>query len=172
LPDFDPTTNGHPKSNGRPGGASKTPAPRRGGGILLMAMVSAMTGLNLMLGGVVGGLVGALTDAGDSLPALVALGAGLGGAMGVYFGVRVALRLGGSSGINSARALTGWGLAGLLGSVALAATVASPLTPIIAILLPGLTAALGDRYATRKHLLATGQLKPKAKVREQEEASE
>ena len=172
MPDFDPTTNGHPQSNGQKGGASKPAAPRRGGGILLMALVSAMTGLNLMLGGAVGAIVGAITDAGDSVPALVALGAGLGGAIGVYFGVRVALRLGGSSGIASAKWLTGWGLGGLLASVALAATVASPLTPIIAILLPGLTATLGDRYATKRHLVATGQLKPKAKVREQEEASE
>lgn len=172
MPDFDPTTNGHPLSNGQKGGASKPASPRRGGGILLMALVSAMTGLNLMLGGGVGGVVGAITDAGDSLPALVALGAGLGGAIGVYFGVRVALRLGGSSGISSFKWLTGWGLAGLLASVALAATVASPLTPIIAILLPGVSAALGDRYAVKRHLAATGQLKPKPKVREQEEASE
>jgi hypothetical protein len=137
-----------------------------------MALVSAMTGLNLMLGGGLGFLVGALTDAGDTTPALVVLGAGLGAATGVFFGVRVALGFGGSSGISSQRWLTGWGLAGLVGSVALAATVASPLTPIIAILLPGLAAALGDRYATRRHLAATGQLKPRTKIREQEEASE
>lgn len=131
-----------------------------------------MTGLNLMLGGGIGGVVGALTNAGDSLPALVALGAGLGGAVGVFFGVRVALRFGGSSGISSQRWLTGWGFAGLVGSVALAATVRSPLTPIMAILLPGLAAAMGDRYAVKKHLAATGQAKPKQKVREQEEAPE
>lgn len=172
MPDFDPTTNGHPQSNGHLGPKPSTPAPRRGGAILLMALVSAMTGLNLMLGGGVGGVVGALTDAGDSLPALVALGAGLGGAIGVFFGVRVALRFGGGSGISSAKWLTGWGFAGLVGSVALAALVASPLTPIIAILLPGLAAALGDRYAVKKDLAATGQAKPKPKVREQEEAPE
>jgi hypothetical protein len=172
LPDFDPTTNGHPLSNGQKDGPSRPAAPRRGGGILLMALVSAMTGLNLMLGGGLGFLVATLTDAEDILPALVALGAGLGAAIGVFFGVRVALGFGGSSGLSSQRWLTGWGLAGLVGSIALAAAVASPLTPIIAILLPGLAAALGDRFATKKHLAATGQLKPKPKVREQEEASE
>ena len=172
MPDFDPTTNGHPQSNGHLGPKSSTPAPRRGGAILLMALVSAMTGLNLMLGGGIGGIVGALTDAGDTLPALVALGAGVGAAIGVFFGVRVALRFGGSSGISSAKWLTAWGFAGLVGSIALAALVASPLTPIIAILLPGLAAALGDRYAVKKHLASTGEAKPKPKVREQEEAPE
>ena len=135
-----------------------------------MALVSAMTGLNLMLGGGIGGVVGALTDAGDALPALVALGAGLGAAIGVFFGVRVALRFGGSSGISSTKWLTAWGFAGLVGSIALAATVASPLTPVIAILLPGVSSALGDRFSVKKHLAATGQAKPKASVKEQEEA--
>ncbi len=172
MPDFDPTTNGHPRSNGHLGPKASTSTPRRGGAILLMALVSAMTGLNLMLGGGIGGIVGALTDAGDTLPALVVLGAGLGAAVGVFFGVRVALRFGGSSGISSAKWLTAWGFAGLVGSIALAALVASPLTPIICILLPGLAAALGDRYAVKKHLAATGQAKPKPKVREQEEAPE
>jgi hypothetical protein len=165
LPDFDPKTNGH-KAPPPP------PPPRRGGGILLLALVSAFTGLNLLIGGAIGAIVGSATNSGDVVPALVALGAGLGGAVGVYFGVRVCVRLGGSSGVASVRWLTAWGLAGLLGSIALAATVASPLTPIIAILLPGIAAALGDRYATKKHLAATGQGKPKPKLREQEEASE
>ncbi len=170
----DPSTNGHfdPNTNGHKTSSPNPAIPRRGGGVLLMAMVSAMTGLNLMLGGAVGGVVGALTDAGDTLPALVALGAGLGGAIGVYFGVRVALRFGGSSGISSFKWLTAWGFAGLVGSIALAAVFVSPLTPVVAIILPGLAAALGDRYATKKHLAATGQAKPKAKLREQEEASE
>ncbi|HEU4868239.1 MAG TPA: hypothetical protein VFV09_10980 [Actinomycetota bacterium] len=172
MPDFDPTTNGHPKSNGQAGGKSSASGPRRGGGILLMAVVSAMTGLNLMLGGGLGFVVGALTDAGDATPALVVLGAGLGAAAGVFFGVRVALGFGGSSGISSQKWLTAWGFAGLVGSIALAALVASPLTPIICILLPGLAAALGDRYSVKKHLAATGQAKPKPKVREQEEAPE
>jgi hypothetical protein len=163
LPEFDPKTNGHK-------GPPPPPPPRRGGGILLMALVSAFTGLNLLLGGAIGFIVGYVTNAGDVVPALVALGAGLGGAVGVFFGVRVCVRLGGSSGVASPRWLTAWGLAGLLGSVALAAWVASPLTPIMAILLPGIAAALGDRYATKKHLATTGRRKPK--LREQEEASE
>ncbi|CAN5822591.1 hypothetical protein BH23ACT12_BH23ACT12_02450 [soil metagenome] len=170
MSDFDPTSNGRPVANGSKPSSAPAPGPRRGGAILLMALVSAMTGLNLMLGGGIGGVVGAVTNAGDALPALVVLGAGLGGLIGVIFGVRVALRFGGSSGISSVKWLTGWGLAGLLGSIALAATVASPLTPILAILLPGLAAALGDRYSINKHLAATGQKGPKPKVREQEEA--
>lgn len=137
-----------------------------------MALVSALTGLNLMLGGGIGGVVGAMTGAGDALPALVVLGAGLGAAVGVFFGVRVALRFGGSSGMSSPAWLTGWALAGLVGSIALAATLQSPLTPILAILLPGLAAALGDRYTVKKHLAATGQVKARPKVREQEEAPE
>lgn len=172
MPDFDPTTNGHLVSNGRKPGTAKPDAPRRGGAVLLMALVSAMTGLNLMLGGGLGFLVGALTDAGETSPALVALGAGLGAAIGVFFGVRVALGFGGSSGMSSLKWLTGWGLGGLVGSIALAATLQSPLTPILAILLPGLAAALGDRLTVKKHLAATGQDKPGQKAREHEEAPE
>lgn len=140
--------------------------------MLLLTLVSALTGLNLMLGAMVGAIVGAATEAGDATPALAAVGAGLGGAIGVILGVRVALRLGGASGSSSARWLTGWGMAGLVGSIALAAFLASPFTPIIAIVLPGLAALLGDRFAAKKALARSGEATRKPKLREQEEASE
>ena len=150
MPEFDPRTNGHRLKS------ESTPVPRRGGGVLLLALVSALTGLNLLIGAGVGAIVGAVTDADDLTPALAAIGAGLGGAVGVAVGVKVTLRLGGSSGVSSARWLTAWGIAGLVGSIALAATLVTPLTPILAILLPGLAALLGDRYAAKKHIARHG----------------
>ena len=165
MPEFDPQTNGH-----RLRAEASSQLPRRGGGVLLLTLISALTGLNLMLGAAVGAIVGAVTDAGDATPALAAVGAGLGGAIGVVLGVRVALRLGGSSGCSSARWLTGWGLGGLVGSVALAAFMAGPFTPIVAILLPGLAALLGDRYSARRALERSGRAPGKQKLREQEEA--
>ncbi len=165
MPEFDPKVNGHRLR-------SVIPASPAGGGVLLLALVSAFTGLNMMIGAGVGGIVGTVTNAGDVTAALAAIGAGLGGAIGVALGVRVTLRLGGSSGVTSARRLTGWGVAGLVGSIALAATLASAFTPIIAILLPGLAALLADRYAAKRHLALSGSPPPKVGLREQEEASE
>ena len=106
-----------------------TSRPRRGGGILLMAVVSAMTGLNLMLGGGLGFVVGSLTDAGDTTPALVVLGAGLGAATGVFFGVRVALGFGGSSGISSAPRMPPSAVDSALGLARNASTFSASIEP-------------------------------------------
>lgn len=167
MPEFDPKANGHRLRTG-----ATESLPRRGGGVLLLTLVSALTGLNLMLGAGVGAIVAAVTGAGDATPALAAAGAGLGGAIGVLLGVRVALRFGGSSGCSSVRWLTGWGLGGLVGSIALAANLASPFTPIVAIVLPGVTALIGDRYSAKKVLALSGRDTRKRKLREQETAGD
>ena len=162
MPEFDPKVNGHRIK------AQPPPPPRRGSGVLLLTLVSALTGLNMMIGAGIGAIVGGVTRAGQVTAALAAIGAGLGGAIGVALGVRVAQRVGGSSGRSSARWLTGWGIAGLIGSIALAATVTSPILPIIAILLPGLLALLGDRFAVKREMARTGQRPEKVKLRDQE----
>ena len=161
MPDFDPKANGHRIK------AQPSP-PRRGSGVLLLTLVSALTGLNMMIGAGIGAIVGGITNAGEVTAALAAIGAGLGGAIGVAIGVRVALRVGGSSGVSTARSLTGWGIAGLIASIALAATLTSPFLPIIAILLPGLLALVGDRFAVKRQLARTGRRSAKVKLRDQE----
>lgn len=147
MPDFDPRANGHRLRSG------DKPAAPRGSGVLLVMMVSALTGLNLLIGAGLGVIVGSAVRGEDPAPpALVVIGAGMGGAMGVWLGVRVALHYGGAGGFASTRWLTAWGLAGLVGSIALAGLVASPFTPIVAVTLPGLAALAGDRFITRRRV--------------------
>lgn len=134
-----------------------------------MALVSAITGLNLLLGAGVGTVVGSLFGFQEAeLAPLMLIGAGLGGAIGVHLGARVAFRNGGVSGAASERQITLWGLAGLVGSIALAALVSSPFTPILAIALPGLMAVLGDRTAAKREMAKRGTAPVKRKLREQE----
>lgn len=168
MPDFDPSQNGHRVRAQQ----QQIAESRRGGAVLLVTLVSALTGLNMMIGGAIGAIVGTVTKAGEATAAVAAVGAGIGGGIGVFLGVRVALRLGGSGGVASARALTAWGLVGLVGSVALAATVATVFTPFAAILLPGLAVVLGDRIATKRKLARAGQKAEKVKLRDQEKAAE
>ena len=168
MPDFDPSQNGHRVRAQQ----QQLAESRRGGAVLLVTLVSALTGLNMMIGGALGAIVGGIAEAGETTPALAAVGAGVGGGIGVFLGVRVAMRLGGSGGAASVRALTLWGLVGLVGSVALAATVATIFTPFAAILLPGLAVVLGDRVATKRELARTGRKPPKTKLRDQEKAAE
>lgn len=169
MPDsrFDPFTNGHRRStnghgasthgHGRPGNGhgreSPEPeaAPSNGRGVLLVAIVSAMTGLNLMLGAGVGLLIAQpIGLRGDSAGILMLVAAALGGILGVIFGVRVAHRFGGTGEGARARILAVIaGLLGLVGAVAVASTSGIPFAPIIAVMLPGIGAWLGDRAAER-----------------------
>lgn len=168
MPDFDPSQNGHRIKSQQ----HQIAESRRGGAVLLVTLVSALTGLNMMIGGALGAIVGGITKAGEATAALAAAGAGIGGGIGVFLGVRVAVRLGGAGGAASVRALTLWGVAGLVGSVALAATVATVFTPFAAILLPGLAVVLGDRVATKRELARRGHKPQKVKLRDQENAAD
>ena len=126
--------------------------PRSGQGILMVTLVSALTGLNLMIGGAVGTLLAfllGLRERAVGVPVL--LGAAVGGAVGVWLGVKVAARFGGASGGRKAfRWALGGGLAGLVAAVALSALRAGAFVPIVAILLPGIGAWFADRLAVRK----------------------
>lgn len=115
----------------------------------MVTLVSALTGLGLMLGAVAGTVIAvSLGVRGSSLKVPVALAAGLGGILGVILGERVAHRFSGGPQSGKARiwAVSG-GLAGLVGAVALAGLARFPFVPILSIMLPGIGAWIGDRAA-------------------------
>lgn len=145
MSEFDPSTNGH-KSEPKP----TVVGEGSGRGVLLVTIVSAMTGLNLMLGAGVGMIAIPLGLKEASLGVVMVTAAGLGGLLGVIFGVRVAHRFGGTGQGDRARiaAVVG-GIAGLVGAVALAGLANIPFVPILAVMLPGIGAWLGDRFAGR-----------------------
>ena len=147
MPDFDPSRNGHPTA-----AAKEAPPPRSGQGVLMVTLVSALTGFNLMIGGGVGALLAVpLGLRGSAVGVPVIVGAALGGAIGVWLGVKIAARFGGASGGRRAFvwAVTG-GLVGLCGAVALASLRINTIMPVLAVLLPGVGAWFGDRFASRK----------------------
>ncbi|MGQ0679714.1 MAG: hypothetical protein ACT4OM_08700 [Actinomycetota bacterium] len=142
---FDPSANGHKAA------PADRPAVSSGRGVVMVASVCALTGLNLMLGAGLGMLFG--VPLGLKAPAIgisIALLAALGGALGVVFGVSVAHRFGAAAGGTQAR---NWGVAGgilgLVGAVAVSSVRNFPFGPVLAVLLPGLGAWLGDRLAGR-----------------------
>lgn len=118
----------------------------------MVTLVSALTGLNLMIGAGLGTLMAVpfgLRGSAAGLPLLVL--AAIGGAVGVWLGVKVAVRFGGASGKpKGTRWATVAGIAGLLCAVVLSAFQVGVFVPIVAVLLPGFAAWLGDRLATRK----------------------
>jgi hypothetical protein len=146
LPDFDPSGNGHRIA------AEKAPLPRSGQGVLMVTLVSALTGFNLMIGGGVGALLAVpIGLRGSAVGVPLVVGAAFGGAIGVWLGVKVAARFGGTSGGRKAFvwAVAG-GLAGLCAAVALASFRINTFLPVLAVLLPGIGAWLGDRLGSRK----------------------
>jgi hypothetical protein len=145
-PRFDPSTNGHRSP------AKKALPPAGGPGVLMVTIVSAMTGFNLMIGGGVGALLALpLGVRGNAVGVPVVLCAAAGGIVGVWLGVKLAARFGGGSEERTARRLaTAGGLVGLVGAVALASARVNTFVPIVAIMLPGVGAWLGDRLAARK----------------------
>lgn len=145
MPEFDPAVNGH-----RLGGEELPPLPPRGRGVMLLVMVSGMTALNLVFGSMVGAIIGAAMGLEDrSLQNVFMTGAGVGACAGVWFGIKVGTRFGGTSGLAGQKRLFAYGMAGLLLAMPLAALVASPFIPLIAIMLPGIGAVVGDVLATR-----------------------
>lgn len=146
MSEFDPATNGH-----KPGPKPAVVRESSGRGVLLVTIVSAMTGLNLMLGAGVGGLIAIPLGLKEgSLGVIMVTATGFGGLLGVIFGVRVAHRFGGTGqGARARIAAVAGGIAGLVGAVALAGLAKIPFTPILAIMLPGIGAWLGDRLAGR-----------------------
>jgi hypothetical protein len=145
-PKFDPSTNGH-RSPGK-----KEPPPAGGQGVLMVTLVSAMTGFNLMIGAGVGALLALLLGLrGNAVGVPVVLAAAAGGILGVWLGVKVAASFGGATEGRMARKLaTAGGLVGLVAAVALASARVITLAPVLAIILPGVGAWLGDRLAARR----------------------
>ncbi len=154
--------------------------PPRGRGVMLLVMVSGMTALNLVLGSMIGAVVGAAMGLEDkALQNVFMTGAGLGAVAGVWFGIKAGTRFGGTSGQAGQRRLFAHGMVGLLLAMALAALVASPFIPLLAIMLPGVGAVVGDVLATRPLYAAHAERNKKAReaeeaqqAREREEAEE
>lgn len=167
MPEINPTANGYRLS----AGDELPDLPPRGRGVMLLVMVSGMTALNLVFGSMVGAVIGAGLSLEDrALQNVFMTGAGLGSVAGVWFGIKVGTRFGGTSGQAGQRRLFAHGLAGLLLALALAALVASPFIPLLAIMLPGVAAVIGDVLATRPLYAAHADRNKKA--REAEEAQE
>jgi hypothetical protein len=118
----------------------------------MVTLVSAMTGFNLMIGAGVGALLALLLGLrGNAVGVPVVLAAAAGGILGVWLGVKVAARFGGATEGRMARKLaTAGGLVGLVAAVALASARVITLAPVLAIILPGVGAWLGDRLAARR----------------------
>ena len=145
MPNFDPTSNGHrlvkSSSTSEPGSA----------GVVLLAIVSAFTGLSLLTGATAGALVAAILRLkGSAFITPVAIGSGVAAGVGVWLGVRVSERFARRS-ANAGRLWpTVGGLAGLVAAVAIASRGLGPWAPFVVILLPGLGALLGDTSAGRR----------------------
>jgi hypothetical protein len=161
-----PSTNGYDAPAGPPGRVARPdgnghPAPltagpglapaARGRWIVPLGVVSAATGMLLLAGAFVGTALGRMAGLEDLMllgPASV--GAMVGGLAGIWAGSWVAIRL--SGGDRSGR----WALMGLCGTAAMVGGVAlafgaaksgfSPLG-VLALLSPGIGAAVGDRIA-------------------------
>jgi hypothetical protein len=118
----------------------------------MVTVVSAMTGFNLTIGGAVGALLAVLLGIkGNAVGVPVVLAAAVGGILGVWLGVKVAARFGGATEGRAARKLaTIGGVVGLAAAVALASARVNTLAPVLAIMLPGVGALLGDRLAARR----------------------
>jgi uncharacterized membrane protein len=145
LPNFDPTSNGHRlvKSSGtsEPGG----------GGVVLLAIVSAFTGLSLLAGATAGAVVAAILGLkGSAFITPVAIGSGVAAGVGVWLGVRISERFASRSANKGRLWPTVGGLAGLVAAVAMASRGLGPWAPFVVILLPGLGALLGDTSAGRR----------------------
>jgi uncharacterized membrane protein len=147
LPDFDPTSNGH-----RLVKSSDRTESRNSGGVLLVAIVSALTGLSLLMGATAGALIAAVLGLkGQTFITPVVVASGLAAGVGVWVGIRVFDRF-----VTRSRPGRGqvWptvgGVVGLVAAVAIASKGLGPLAPIIVILLPGLGALLGERASQRR----------------------
>jgi hypothetical protein len=145
-PRFDPSTNGHRRPD------KKVVPPSGGQGVLMVTVVSAMTGFNLMIGAGVGAVLALpLGLRGNGVGVPLVLGAAAGGILGVWLGVKVAARFGGATegrGTHKLAALGG--LVGLAAAVALAGARVNTLAPVLAIMLPGVGAWLGDRFSQHR----------------------
>lgn len=118
----------------------------------MVTVVSATTGFNLTIGGAVGALLALLLGIkGNAVGVPVVLAAAVGGILGVWLGVKVAARFGGATEGRAARKLaTAGGMVGLAAAVALASARVNTVAPVLAIMLPGVGAWLGDRLAARR----------------------
>ncbi|MEX2587202.1 MAG: hypothetical protein WD602_04315 [Actinomycetota bacterium] len=147
--------------------------PPRGRGLMLLVTVSGMTALNLVFGSMIGAVIGAAIGLEDeSLRTVFMAGAGLGAGAGVWFGVKMGIRFGGTSGEATQKRLFVHGLVGLVAAMVLAALVASPFVPLIAIMLPGVAAVVGDVLATRPLVVAHSIRAERARAAEEAEEAE
>jgi uncharacterized membrane protein len=148
LPEFDPTSNGQRLTKSSAGPEA------RGRGVVLVAVVSAFTGISLLAGATAGALVAtALGVRGGAFVAPMAVASGLAAGIGVWAGVRMSDRFARPSSSTSGRVSpTVGGIVGLVAAVAIASRGLGLWAPLVVILLPGLGALLGDTVAGRHAL--------------------
>lgn len=165
MREIDPSSNGDRRHHLR---SPQGPAPgrnRRGSWVVLVAVVSASTGLSLFAGGAAGGLAGTLLGF-EELAILgpVLVGAAAGGLGGVWVGAWVATRFtpGGRPRPRILAAGAG-GTLGLAAGVALSAVGRGALfagLPVAAVLAPGVGAAVGEGLVTRRQARGGGPPAP------------
>jgi hypothetical protein len=164
APDGEPGRPARPAGNGHPAPLTAGPgvAPgSRGRWIVPLGVVSAVTGMLLLVGAFVGTSLGRMAGLEDLMvlgPASV--GAMAGGLAGVWAGSWVAIRLSGGDRTGRWALMGVCGTAAMVGGVALAFGAAktgfSPLG-VLALLAPGIGAAVGDRIALDRKARATGR---------------
>jgi hypothetical protein len=147
------------EGNGDPTAASTvggTPVALRGRWIVPLAVVSAISGMCMLLGVTVAGGIAAMAGLRDvEVLAPASAGLMLGGLAGVWMGAGIAIRLTGGD-PQGRLVLTGiFGTIGLalgLGLLILAVRVAVIVVAGLGLIAPGIGAAVGDRIALAKKL--------------------
>lgn len=123
---------------------------------MLVAVVSALTGISLLAGATAGALIAAFLGLkGQAMIPPTAIASSLAAAVGVWVGVRISERFAQRPSPRPGHLWpTAGGIAGLVAAVAIASRGLGPWAPVFVILLPGLGALLADTLAARR---AAGQ---------------
>lgn len=151
-----PGGNGHPAPiTAVPG----TPAALRGRWIVPLAVVSAFSGMSMLLGAFIGTTLGGRAVPQSNAQAALALaGALAGGLAGVWAGAAIAIRL---TGQDPSGRLPVTGICGSLGLLAGIALLVVAFRTIgllsgLGLIAPGIGAAVGDRIALRRRAEGRG----------------
>lgn len=144
MPNVNPPRNGHQAPPVRP--APRRGPARRNRAVVTVAVVSALTGLGLLLGGILGGLVlNAKNVSGGVAFTLASVGA----LAGAVYGARLANKLARGSRRRFRLSALGTvpGLVAAVGISYLASASGNGLLAVLAIFCPGIGAALGALLA-------------------------
>jgi hypothetical protein len=154
---FDAGAPDGPEGNGHPSPITAVPATPpglRGRWIVPLAVVSAFSGMSMLLGGFIGVSVGGRAAPQSNLEIALALGGALlGGVAGVWVGASLAIRLTGQDPADRLAMTGAFGTIGLvvgIGIVVLATRTSLGLIAGLGLIAPGIGAAVGDRIAMRR----------------------